>query len=110
MMQNRDINIHGGVRDSPPMTNAERQELFRQRHPNYYREYRRKQKAEMEARLAERVAAKAAAAARPMLALPAPEPVVVLQLPLFAERDLVEVERVEGVMEPKRILAADQRG
>ena len=77
-----------------PLTNLERQRLFAERHPHYYRDRRRREKAEMEARMA--AAAERAAAAAPIpaapLALPAPPEEIFIELPLFAQRELEPVE------------------
>lgn len=54
----------------PPVSNTERQRLFRQRHPTYNRDYKRRQRALIDAA----IAATAAARAQARLATPAPAP------------------------------------
>ncbi|MBC8107759.1 MAG: hypothetical protein H7Z14_14295 [Anaerolineae bacterium] len=55
-----------------PMSNYERQQLFRERHPGYYQRLHAKRRAAMEARIAAGQALVAQAATREPLMLPAP--------------------------------------
>ena len=89
------------------MTNAQRQAAFRERHPDYYRQYRLKQRARVLAIRAELAAARQAAraAVREPLALPAPP--VRLCLPLPAEQMPLFI-RDERTPEP--VPAAASRG
>ena len=97
-----------------PTSNRERQRQFRERNPGYYGRLHRRQNAEMEARFAARAAAEAAAKERveavvpveevpkpwalpmpkPMLCLPAPRPVVTLEM-LLSGRAVLESVGVE---------------
>jgi hypothetical protein len=77
---------------APPLSNAERQRLFRQRHPGYFNNYRSRQKAiadaaraghlaQCQAQFAAQLAAEAeaqASASREPLMLPAPAEAIVL--------------------------------
>ena len=65
------------------MSNAERQRRFRERNPHYYRDRKRREKAAYLAYVAEKKAQEQALAqikARTQLCLPAPEPVVTLEM------------------------------
>ena len=103
----------------PVMTNAERQAAFRRRHPDYYRNYRRRMKATVAALLAEKAAAQQLALARanqPAIPLARPAPPVRLCLPApseepmfilpaqHPERELVLAASTEPE-EPKRLAA-----
>jgi hypothetical protein len=63
------------------MTSAERQRLFRLRHPNHYKELRARKKAQLAAMAAATRAAQqeSVAASQPLLL---PAPVVVIELPM----------------------------
>jgi hypothetical protein len=63
---------------SSPLSNAERQRMFLERHPGYYRRLRAKRRAEELALSAAQAAAAAAPARREPLMLPAP-----VEMPLF---------------------------
>ena len=81
-------------RNAPAMSNTERQRLFRQRHPGYYKRLHAKRTAAINEGLAIKAALQAV---KPMLMLPAP----VEQIPGFNAlptmtpiREAVGVERV----------------
>ena len=92
------------------MSNRERQRQFRERNPGYYGRLHRRQKAEVDALIAARVAAKERVEAavpvedtpkpwmlpmpKPMLCLPAPRPVVTLEM-LLSGRVVLEPALVE---------------
>jgi hypothetical protein len=67
------------LRVAPPMSNAERQRLFRERNPDYYRLRRARQRAETKTFLEQQAAVRVAAVHREPLMLPAP--VEVMEIP-----------------------------
>jgi hypothetical protein len=76
-----------------PLSNAQRQQRFRDRHPDYYR----KRRAEAKVRIAEQCAVMQRQAVKPVLMLPAPSELnaverMMRQLHTEREKALVEVE------------------
>lgn len=96
MRPNNTFQVRGAWR--APKSGRERQQAFRERHPDYWRKYRARQKAALAALRADLAAAEAArqveaaralvarvlAAPTPMLALPAPRPMLALPAPAQA--------------------------
>lgn len=90
----------GRNKRTPPMSNTERQRLFRERNPGYYGRLHRKRKAQVRAALAQRAMLAAAVPQPRRLLLPAPV-VSSEQLMLFdmiqrvQEREMVPIKRAD---------------